>query len=108
MQTLVAVGGILLLAGAYLLLMRLTIDVSQLEKKSDASTRDMFYLVLHTGLLGVAAVSGFAAGKWLNGMGLGYGLLFLVVLLVWMLAAQLGTYGLACQGHNDLIRHWTC
>ncbi|MCC6383025.1 MAG: hypothetical protein IT304_11005 [Dehalococcoidia bacterium] len=108
MQLLVALGGIVLLAGVYLLLMRLTIDVSRLERKSDASMRDLVYLGLHTGLLAVAAVLGFAAGKWLNGMGVGYGLLFLVVLLVWMLAAQLGAYGLACHGHNDLIRHWTC
>jgi hypothetical protein len=41
-------------------------------------------------------------------MGVALGLLFVVVLSVSMVGAQMGSYELACQGHNDVIRHWTC
>jgi len=25
-----------------------------------------------------------------------------------MLGAQMASYELACEGHNDLVRHWQC
>ena len=69
---------------------------------------DNVYAALHIGLLAVAAVIGFVLGKWLNGLGLAYATLFVLVLSVIMVGAQLTTYELACRGHNDLIRHWQC
>ncbi len=88
--------------------MRPSVDVSRLHEKSDANRRDAVYLAIHGTLLLVAATGGFALGRWLSGLGLAYAMLFVAVLLVVMIAAQAGSYELACNGHNDLIRHWTC
>ncbi len=100
--------GVLILLGAYLGVMRLVIDVSFVGGRYTPSDRDTTYLALHMGLLAASAGAGFAIGKWLNGLGAGYALLFVLALSLGMLLAQLGSYSLACQGHNDLIRHWTC
>ncbi|MGE5595577.1 MAG: hypothetical protein ACM3S1_06020 [Hyphomicrobiales bacterium] len=108
LQLLAAVGALLLLTAVYLLLMRLTIDVSHLDADTTADDRDLFYLGLHSGVLLFAAVAGFALGKWLNGLGLAYSVLFAIVLAVCMVGLQVGSQELACHGHNDLIRHWEC
>jgi hypothetical protein len=108
LQILLAAAGLLLFAGAYVLAMRLALDTSRVESLREANDRDVVYLGIHTGLLVVCGVVGFALGKWLSGMGVAFGLLFVVVLSVSMVGAQMGSYELACQGHNDVIRHWTC
>ena len=108
LQTLTAVSGIFLLAAVYLLAMRLTVDISRVSTPDAADTRDTVYLALHLGLLLVAAGAGFALGRWLSGLGLAYGTLFAVCLALTMVFAQMGSQALACEGHNDLIRHWEC
>ncbi|MBE7519165.1 MAG: hypothetical protein HS107_07940 [Thermoflexaceae bacterium] len=104
----VALLGLVALSAGYLALMRATLDYSRLEEGTTASDRDEIYLVLHTGMLVLALITGFAAGKWLNGMGAAYATLFAVFLAVFMVTAQVGSYELACGGQNDLIRHWAC
>lgn len=104
----VAVVSLALFAVAYLALMRATLDYSRLEAGRTASDRDEIYLVLHTGLLAGALAAGFIVGKWLNGLGLAYAALFCAFLAVFMVFAQIASYELACEGHNDLIRHWVC
>jgi len=108
LQVLVATGALVLLGAAYLALMRATIDLSRLDARHTASDRDGSYFILHVGLMLVAALTGFGLGKWLNGLGVAYAVLFVVVLALAMVLAQVGSYELACAGHNDLIRHWTC
>lgn len=99
----------LVLAGAYLAAMRLTLDLSIVKNKADADYRDSVYLAIHGGLLLLAAVAGFSLGKWLNGLGVAYGLMVVVVVALFMVGAQLGSYQLACgAGRNGVIRHWTC
>jgi hypothetical protein len=92
----------------YVGLMRAVISLSSLNSDSDLERRDEAYAVVHLGVLGLATVSGFLLGKWFNGLGLAYALLFFIVVAVSMLALLLGSYELACHGHNGLIRHWQC
>lgn len=104
----VAIASLLLLTGAYVLLMRLSLDVSRLEGTTTASDRDLHYLVLHSGVLAFSAVAGFLVGKWLNGLGFAFAVLFVVVMAFAMLLLQVATFAAACEGYNDLIRHWIC
>lgn len=107
-QLVVALAWLVVLAASYLALMRATLDYSRLETGRTASDRDEIYLVMHMGLLATALVLGFIVGKWLNGMGTAYATLFATFLAVFMVVAQLGSYELACAGHNGLIRYWVC
>jgi len=109
LQASLAIGSLLVLAAVYLLAMHLSVDVSVIQEKTDADHRDVVYLAIHGGLLLAALVGGFVLGRWLNGLGLAYAVLFLVVLSLLMVGAQVGSYEIACQaGHNDLLRRWTC
>jgi hypothetical protein len=106
-------GVTLLLLGlfvvAYLAAMRATIGVSEVAGAGDAAERDQVYLMLHGGLLGLAAIVGFVAGKWLRGLGLAFAVLFVVVLAIAMVGIQVASFELACTaGYNGLIRHWHC
>ncbi|MCC7364966.1 MAG: hypothetical protein IT303_11400 [Dehalococcoidia bacterium] len=101
-------SGIVLLTALYVLLMSFTVDLSRVDADTSASDRDAVYFALHLGLVVAAAGIGFAMGKWLNGLGFAYAVLFVTVLIVLMLAIQLGSFSLACEGHNDIIRHWQC
>jgi hypothetical protein len=108
-QALAALGGLLLFVAAYLVAMRLTVDVSEPGKGYSPDYRDTVYFWLHAGTLATAAIAGFALGKWLNGLGVAYALLFVLVVAFAMAGFALGSFSLACHaGHNDLIRHWTC
>lgn len=108
LQALVAFGGLLVLFAAYFAIMRAIVSVSEVESKADANYRDAVYLVVHLGLLTAAAILGFTVGKWLNGLGVAYAMLFVIVLALGMVFSQAGSYELACRGRNDVIRHWTC
>lgn len=107
-QALVAILVCLLFIGAYLAAMHALVDISVVDSDAERNRRDAIHTYLHLGLLVLVAVVGFVVGKWLNGLGLAYGLLFFIVLVVAMLAVQGGSYELACRGHNDLVRHWQC
>ena len=66
-------------------------------------------LILVFGGTFLAAAAGFALGKWFSGLGIAFALLFVVVVSVGMVGAQMGSYTLACDAHqNDILRHWTC
>ena len=108
LQFLSAAGGILLLTALYVVLMWATVDATTVGDGTTASDRDNIHIALHLSLLVAAAGFGFALGKWLNGQGVAYGVLFVSALAALMLMLQLGSYELACEGHNDLIRHWEC
>jgi hypothetical protein len=100
---------LLVLVAGYVVAMRATVGVSRVDSDADAARRDLIYLVVHAGLLVVAAVAGFAAGKWVNGLGLAFAVLFLVVLAIAMVGIQVATFEVACSGGpNGLIRHWHC
>ena len=107
-QLLVSLTVLVLLGAAYVAAMYALIDLSQVDTDREANDRDTAYAILHVGLLTGAAMIGFGVGKWLNGLGFAYATLFVLVLAVLMVVAQLSSYELACHGHNDLIRHWTC
>lgn len=97
-----------LFVGAYVAAMHALVDVSMVDDEAGRNRRDTVYLAVHLGFLVLVVVVGFVIGKWLSGLGLAYGLLFFIVLVVAMLAVQGGSYELACRGHNDLVRHWQC
>jgi len=93
---------------AYIVAMNALLEVSRVTEDADRDRRDAIYLAVHGGFLCLAAIYGFTLGKWLSGLGLAFALLFIVSLAVLMLSTQLVSYELACRGHNDLVRHWTC
>ena len=108
LQVTLAAAGLLVLLAAYVVAMRLAIDISRVGTNHEADYRDAVYLAIHGGGLVAASVVGFALGKFVSGLGVAFSLLFLIVVAVAMVSVQLGSYQLACTGHNDLIRHWTC
>jgi hypothetical protein len=108
LQVTLAIAGLLVLMAAYIVAMRLTVDISRIGSNGEADHRDAVYLAIHGGGLVAASVAGFALGKFLSGLGVAFSLLFLIVVGVGMVSVQVGSYQLACTGHNDLIRHWTC
>ena len=98
----------LILAG-YLAALRLTVESSRIDPDTTTNYRDAVALIVHGSALAVALVFGFVLGKWLNGLGFGYALLFASVMCVAMVATMAGSQALACeQGRNDLVRHWHC
>lgn len=101
-------AGLLFFMAVYLALMRFLVGVSQLDDNTTADRRDLIYFEVHTGLLISAALIGFGLGKWLNGLGVAYATLFVVALASAMALTQVGSFALACEGHNDIVRHWTC
>lgn len=74
----------------------------------ETGRRDAVYFAIHGGTLLTALVAGFTLGKWLNGLGVAFALLFLVVVGATLSVGQIAAYQAACAGQNDIIRHWTC
>jgi hypothetical protein len=99
---------LLLLGAAYVGVMHALVELSEPDSGTDIDRRDLAYTYVHLVLLLGAAIIGFLAGKWFNGLGLAFATLFVVVTVVVMLGVQMGSYELACRGHNDLVRHWQC
>jgi hypothetical protein len=108
LQVALAIAGVLLLAAAYVAAMHATVDVSKVDNVRDADRRDTVYLGIHLVGLVLAAIIGFALGKWLSGLGLAFGMLFVVLVGLSMVGVQLSSFELACHGRNDIVRHWTC
>lgn len=98
-----------LIAVGYVAAMRTLLEVSVLSSDTDLERRDEVYLLVHGGTVFAAAVIGFLVGKWLNGLGLAYAVLFVIITVVAMMGVLLGSYELACEaGQNGLVRHWEC
>lgn len=108
LQAGLTIFALLFFAAAYAVAMNALVDVSRVSDDAGRDHRDQVYLALHGGFLFLAAICGFTLGKWLNGLGVAFALLFLVALSLSMLGMQMSSYELACRGHNDLVRHWTC
>ncbi len=108
MQAALTILGVLVLTAAYIAAMHTTLDVSKVNDARDADRRDVIYFGIHVGGLVLSTVVGFVLGKWFSGLGLAFGVLFLIVVGIAMVGVQLSSYELACHGRNDLVRHWTC
>ena len=108
LQVALTVLTLLFFATAYVVAMNAVLSVSRVTDDAGRDHRDQVYLALHGGFLLVAAIYGFTLGKWLNGLGIAFATLFLVALSASMIGVQLASYELACNGHNDVVRHWTC
>ncbi|MBA4179104.1 MAG: hypothetical protein C0506_00805 [Anaerolinea sp.] len=93
---------------AYITAARLLVGSEAPTSPLEADHRDTIYFSIHGGVLLFALVAGFILGKWLNGLGVAFGLLFFVVIATAMAVAQIAAYQAACMGQNDIIRHWTC
>ena len=97
-----------MLLGAYIGVMHAVVDVSRVTTDRDADERDLAYVYLHLAMLTGAGIIGFFAGKWVNGLGIAFATLFVIVMSIGMLSVQLSSYELACHGHNNLVRQWQC
>lgn len=105
---LLTVALLVLLLAAYIGVMHALVEMSRVETDDDAAQRDAAYAYLHLVLVAGAAIIGFVAGKWFNGLGIAFATLFVVVMVVGTLATQMVTFEMACHGHNDVVRHWQC
>ncbi len=108
LQVVLTVLGLGIVLGAYAVAMHALVDFSVVESKQEASDRDLVYAYVHVGAFAAAGLVGFLAGKWFSGLGFAFAALFIVVTVLGATALQLGSYELACHGHNDLVRHWQC
>lgn len=102
---------LVLFGGAYTAILAATIDVSRLTDSRTASDRDLIYLGIHAGTFALAIIAGYVFGRWANGQAFAFAALLFILISIWMLAAQVGSYAIACEindGRNDVIRHWQC
>ncbi len=102
------VGVLLLLTAVYFLVMNASIDGGAQEIGESTNSADALYFGLH-GVLIVATVSiGVMLGVWLRRSAFAVAALAATWLVSVMLLAQVATFHLACEGTNDIIRHWQC
>ncbi len=103
------VAALLVVAGAYLLAMYFSVDRLTPDSDTSVDERDAIYLWMHLGFVTGATVVGFAVGKFLNGLGFAFAVLFFAALFGLMVLGHVGSHALACDGgRNDVFRHWTC
>ena len=107
-QILVVAAGFVVLLAGYLAAVHLAVQIPAANGKIDANQGDLIYFLIHSSSLAFALVLGFALGKWLSGLGIAFALLLAIAMSVSMVSIQVGSFQLACDGHNDLVRHWTC
>ena len=106
---LLAVALLLTLFAAYLVVTHKAVGTDVPIGNAALSRRDTIYFSIHLATLVIGCVLGFGLGKWLNGFGAAFALLFLVVLVSSLTATQVVTYKLACGGgQNNIVRHWIC
>jgi len=108
LQALVASLIVVAFIALYIAALRLTLDYSRDSVNHTANERDTVYFGIHGAVLVIGTLAGFAAGKWLNGMGVAYAALVFVAIVLLMVATQAGAQTLACHGRNDIVKHWTC
>jgi hypothetical protein len=92
------------LAAAYATALRLLVRMGDAE----AIGNDDYYFAIHGLALVVACVMGFAIGTYARSMGFAFATLFVAAMLVVMMGAQVASFELACAGHNEIIRRWSC
>ncbi len=97
-----------LLTALYTTALRLSLDLTRTDLGRSPETRDLAYLGIHGGVTLLAALLGFLTGRLVSRVGLAYAALFVMLSLTMMASIQIATFSLACEGHNDLLRHWTC
>lgn len=107
-QAPVLAAGFTALAVLYVLALHFSLDATRVDADTTASERDSIYFGIHGAVLLLAGISGFALGRWTTRLGLTWCAGYLLGIFAVMAAVQLGSYELACRGHNDLVRHWTC
>jgi len=59
---------LVLMVAAYIGVMHALVEFSKVDNIDEAADRDAAYAYIHIGFLGCAAVIGFLAGKWFNGL----------------------------------------
>ncbi len=105
---LVSVAALCLLLAGYVIAANLLVGGDIPATDGEAGRRDTIYFTIHAAGMLVALIAGFAVGKWINGLGVAFGLLFFIVMATSMTMGQVVAYEAACHGQNDVIRHWTC
>lgn len=105
------VAGLLLivLIAGYVGAANLLVDRYEAEPGTTQDRRDdAVYFALHGVTLAVGTVTAVAVAGALRRSRWGLGLLVTALLLLAMSFAQVITFHLACEGHNDIVRHWQC
>lgn len=93
---------------AYVIAAHILVGSDVPSSAAQADQRDTTYFAIHAAGLLFSLIAGFTLGKFLNGLGVAFGLLFFVVVGTAMSAGQVAAYQAACNGQNGIIRHWTC
>jgi hypothetical protein len=101
-------GVLLFLAAVYFLVMNSSIDGGAQANGESTNSADALYFGLHGVLIVAAASLGTLLGVWLRRSAFAVATLAATWLVSVMLVAQVATFHLACEGTNDIIRHWQC
>lgn len=96
------------LAAAYVLVMHLAIDDGAQANGESTNGADVLYFGLHGIVLAAATASAVALAIWMRRSAFALATLAAAWLVTVMLLAQVATFHLACEGTNDIIRHWQC
>jgi hypothetical protein len=99
---------LLLVFGAYVGIAHLTVVQPASDSDDALNSRDAWYFTLHGLVLAAGTVVGIILAWVVRRSAVGFALLFLAALFAAMVATQAGTFKLACEGHNDIVRHWQC
>lgn len=96
------------IAAAYVLVLSAAVEAPSASDEITSNSQDALYFGLH----GICLVAGILLAVflalWLRRSKVAYATLLAAWLLVFMIGAQVVTFELACEGHNDIIRHWRC
>lgn len=100
---------LIVLTTLYVLSLYLSVDAIASTGTDDVTeTRDAWYFGAHLAWTAVAVGLGAVLGTWFRRSGFAFAALFLAWISISMTVAQVATFQLACEGHNDIIRHWHC
>lgn len=70
--------------------------------------RDAEYFAVLGATLAAGTVSGVALAALLRRSLFGFALLFLALVFLGLVGIQAATFEMACDGRNDIVRHWQC
>ncbi len=98
---------LMLLTTLYVVSLHLAMDVTR-DELNDTNVRDGVYFGIHGAWAFAAMLAGIAVGAWFRRSMFGLGALFVCWMVAAMVAAQIVTFQLACEGYNEIIRHWNC
>lgn len=93
---------------AYIGLAHALLVVPESDVDEVLNRRDAEYFGLLGGTLAGSVLVGIGIGAMLRRSPFAFALLMLALVFIGLVGIQVGTFELACDGQNDIVRHWRC